>query len=253
MKKNTKKWLGISLALILFLVGFYLYHYYPQFIPGLAGVNTEINRDINVVFFGLDDMDSVREGEIEADSIILASYKHENDSIKMKSISPEIEIDEKKLKEYSTEEAMENIENIVNEKGDYYFSISYKGFIEFIDKIDGVELNLDEEMKVSDLDLDLDKGNNVLSGEEALNYARWYGYDFDKIERMKRQKKLIKAIIDKLVNEDLLTNIPNLYSTIVETYQMVETNMDQQLISDLVKLFQDKENIEIEYEIVQEK
>lgn len=248
MNKKTK-WGILFLIFILMFMGVYLYNYFPQLIPGLANENLEIERDINILILGLDDVESVEKDNIESDAIIMAQYKNKNNVIELNSISPEIKVDDKKLKKYSPKTLRNKIEDLIGIKDDYYFVISYNGFIKFIDEIGGVPIDLDEKMTIPDLNLDLKKGENILSGKEALNYIRWYNYDQDKIERVKRQEKIINAVKNKVIDKNYLTDIPKLYSTIVESYNMVESDMDQRLISDLVKLFQKNEKINIKYEI----
>ena len=252
MNKKSK-WGILILIFILMFIGAYLYNYFPQLIPGLATDNLKIKRDINILILGLDDVKSVEKDSIESDSIIMAQYKNDDKTIKLNSISPEIEVDGKKLKKYSPATLRKKIENIIDIKEDYYFVLSYNGFIRFIDEIGGVPITLDEKLEIPDLNLDLKKGENILSGEEALNYLRWYNYDQEKIDRLKKQRKIIMSVKNKVVNENYLNNIPKLYSTIIESYKMVESNMDQKLISDLVKLLQKNEKIKIKYEITTNK
>ena len=252
MNKKSK-WGILILIFILMFIGVYLYNYFPQLIPGLATDNLKIKRDINILILGLDDVKSVEKDSIESDSIIMAQYKNDDKTIKLNSISPEIEVDGKKLKKYSPATLRKKIENIIDIKEDYYFVLSYDGFIRFIDEIGGVPITLDEKLEIPDLNLDLEKGENILSGKEALNYLRWYDYDQDKIDRLKKQRKIIMSVKNKVVNENYLNNIPKLYSTIIESYKMVESNMDQKLISDLVKLLQKNEKIKIKYEITTNK
>lgn len=252
MNKKTK-WIILIAIFILLFSGIYLYNFFPQLIPGLAVDNFEIKRDINILVLGLDDRESVAKDSIENDAIIMSQYKNESNIIELNSISPEIEIDGKKLKKYEPATVRKKVGDFLDIKEDYYFVISYEGFIKFIDEIGGVPITIDEKMEIPDLDLDLKKGENILSGKEALNYIRWYNYDQDKIDRLQRQEKLIKAVRDKIITKNYLTDLPQLYSTIVESYKMVDSNMDQRLISDLVKLIQKNEKINIKYEITANK
>lgn len=247
------KWIILTLIFLLLFSGVYLYNFFPQLIPGLATDNLEINRDINVLILGVDDRKSVKKDSIEIDAIIMTQYKSDDNIIKLNSISPEIEVDGNKLKKYSINNLRNKIEKLTNVKEEYYFVISYEGFIKFIDEIGGVPIDLNEKMVIPDLNLDLKKGKNVLSGKEALNYIRWYNYDQFKVERLKRQEKLINTVKDKVISSNYLTDIPKLYSTIVESYKMVKTNMDQRLISDLVKLLQKNEKNKIKYKITANK
>lgn len=253
MEKNTKKWIGILAAIVLLLLGFYLYYFYPQFISGMAGKNPTINRDVNILLFGLDDMNSVKEGEIQADSIAVINYSSEEKILKITALSPEMNLNGKKLKNYSAEVALNDFSELNDIKLDYYFSINYNGFIKVIDELGGIKINVAEKMEIPDLGLNLEKGDNLLSGREALNYARWYGYDDNKVDRIKRQQFLMEAIIKKVFNRETMFDISKLYSTIVESYKMVDTNMDPKLVSNLVKFAQNNSNIKIEYNIIHEK
>ena len=62
------------------------------------------------------DVGQKEEGEVE-------EYKNENKIIKLNSISPEIEVDGKKLKKYSTTTLRKKIEELTKIKNDYYVGI----------------------------------------------------------------------------------------------------------------------------------
>ena len=250
MDTKTKRWIGIIVALVLLLGGFYLYYFYPQIIPGFAGQSPEFEEDIKILLVGLDDRKSVQKGEVEADSIILATLKGNGKDISIKAIPSNIQIEDKKIKEFKVQNMPEKIERITNIKPDYYVSMSYEGFQEIINKLGGIKINLEQEMKIPELVLDLKKGENILSGKEALNYARWYDYSKDERDRLKRHKKIIEALIDKVFQKRTLLDFSQLYSTIVETYKSVETNMDQELVSRIINAAKNREKMNIDYQII---
>ena len=56
-KINYKIWVPLLIAIILMGVGFYLYYFYPEIIPGMASINPKVEVEANVLLIGLDDMD----------------------------------------------------------------------------------------------------------------------------------------------------------------------------------------------------
>ena len=112
MNKKTK-WGIVFLILILMFMGIYLYNYFPQLIPGLATDDLEINRDINILVMGIDEVQDKEKANVENDAIIMAQYKNKSKTLNVNSISPELEIEGKKLKKYSTANLRKEIEKQV--------------------------------------------------------------------------------------------------------------------------------------------
>jgi LCP family protein required for cell wall assembly len=247
--KFNKKWLGIIIALILLLIGFYLYYFYPQMGSGLAVIGNELGERVNVLIVGLDDRDSVEKGEIEADSIVLVRLEAEKKILTFTAIPPNTKIDDESLKKISPEKMSEKIEEVIGVEPEYYFAIGYKGFEKVVDELSGIEVNLEEPLKVPDLGLYLKEGKNLLSGKEALNYSRWYDYTKDEKDRIKRQQQVLVGIVDKVLQSKTLLNIPKLYTTVIETFKSIETNLDQALISEVFEFLRNRNNMEINYKI----
>lgn len=107
----------------------------------------------------------------------------------------------------------------------YYIIIDYQGFENIIDILGGVtirvEKDLDYEDKSQNLHIHIPKGVQHLSGKEALDYARFRGKLGD-LGRIKRQQKLIRALLDKGIQFKGWEKLKNLIKT---TYQYIETNL----------------------------
>ncbi|MFW5980101.1 MAG: LCP family protein [Halanaerobiales bacterium] len=252
MRTRTKRWIGIIIALILLLGGFYLYYFYPQLIPGMAGTSPEIEEDVHILLIGRDDEGSVEEGEIDSDSIMLATIKAESNKLLFRAIPSDTKYEDDPIKKISPEDLPDTVEELTGIKAEYYFSLSYDGFKKVINELGGIKIELEDDLQIPDLGLDLKKGENILSGKEALNYVRWYDYEKNEIDRLNRHQQVIESILDKVLARETLTDIPQLYSTIIESYKSVETNMDKDLVDDLIELAREKEEIELEYEIIDE-
>lgn len=126
--------------------------------------------------------------------------------------------------------AIETVEELLGVPIQYYAQIDFSAFIDFINEIGGVKINVPEKIKVDPLGDDNTKwikpGIQTLPGDLALAYARarkTEGGDFD---RAQRQQQIIMGIRDRMVTKDGLLNLiskaPTLYN---ELSQGIHTNL----------------------------
>lgn len=112
----------------------------------------------------------------------------------------------------------------------HYMRVDFAGFIKAVDTLGGVEVLVecelhdtfpDRNVRGGTIDLDVYPGKAALDGQQALMYARsrWSTTDFD---RARRQQKVLRALLSKLRQSDLLANAFSLY-------QDFEQNMDTDL------------------------
>lgn len=245
--ESKKIYIAIAIAVIVLAIGFYLYYFYPQIIPGLA--STSLKQDLNVLVVGFDDMDSVSEGEISADIIVLAQLFPDSQEIKFTNIVLEDKSFGEEVEEEELKELMDEVGEIVSTNLNYYFSISYQGFVNLIDNLDGLVVTREEKLNVPDLELALVQGNNYLSGEEALNYARWYDYTKGEQDRIQRQQEIISAVIDKALVDKTLLDLPELFNTTVDTFKSVDTNFEYTIVTDIVEHLMNNKNQTISYDV----
>lgn len=248
-ESNKKVLIAVVIAVLLLALGFYLYYFYPQIIPGLA--STSLKEDVKVLVIGIDDVESVDEGEVSADTVILAQVLLENNEVKLTNIVVEDNSFGETIEQEEIDELMSEVGDMVSVDLDYYFTLSYQGFINLIDNLDGIVITREEELNVPDLNLSLKEGNNQLSGEEALNYARWYDYTKDEEDRIQRQQEIISAIIDKVLVNKSLKDIPQLFTTTVDTFKSVDTNVEYTMVTNIINYLMNNENQKISYDIIQ--
>jgi LCP family protein required for cell wall assembly len=249
--KMKKIYIAIGVAILLLAIGFYLYYFYPQVIPGLA--STSLKQDVYILIVGLDDRESVVEGEVSADALVLAQLFVDNKEIKISNILiEETPTFGEKIDEENITAFLDDIGELASVELNYYFTISYQGFIDLIDKLGGITITREEELNVPDLDLALTQGNNSLSGEEALNYARFFDYTKDEQDRAKRQQEIISAIIDKSLQEATLINVPQMFNTAIATYNSIQTNLEYSLVVDLIEFLMKNREISINYGLITE-
>jgi polyisoprenyl-teichoic acid--peptidoglycan teichoic acid transferase len=136
--------------------------------------------------------------------------------------------------------AVKTVENFLGVPINYYAQIDFEAFVQFIDEIGGVKINVPQEITIDLLGTGfktkkkLKAGVQVLPGEWALAYARnryTEGGDFD---RAGRQQEVIMAIRNQILSLDILPTLiskaPTLYS---ELSSGIHTNLT---LDELIKL-----------------
>lgn len=105
------------------------------------------------------------------------------------------------------------VERITGTEIQYTVRIDFQGFIDLIDMVGGIEVDVPENFIDREYPDEhygyttffLRAGHQVLDGATALKYARSRHSTSD-FDRAKRQQTIIKALRDKLMSKDILTN-----------------------------------------------
>lgn len=114
---------------------------------------------------------------------------------------------------------------------DYYATVNFISFKGIVDSIDGIEVDVPEDIYNKDLDTILvKKGHQTLNGEQALDMAR-ARYQDDDIHRGYRQQIVMEAIANKMLSSISPTKAIGIFNSINGN---VRTNMS---ISDMTKLY----------------
>lgn len=212
----------------------------------IIGLNeAEFEQNLNILFVGFDDEASVSLGTVEADSIMLAYLRPNEHKIFLKNIDQDLVYQKRALKDYPESELKEVVRNNFESELNNYVYVNYQGFEKVIDELGGIELKLAEPLKISALGLNLKAGSNMLSGKEALNFIRWKGGS--KSDRLARQKKVINAVLAKLRSNSVLFNVKDLYNTIVNSYNSVETDIDPVLAAEIFNYIHKNSDLKLEY------
>jgi LCP family protein required for cell wall assembly len=116
--------------------------------------------------------------------------------------------------------AVKTVENVIGVPIDYYVRLDFYTFVEFIDMIGGVKVDVQERIELEVIgkvyDVVLEPGRYTLNGELALAYARNRYNEGGDFGRARRQQQIIMGIRDRLLNPKvftmLLENAPELYA-----------------------------------------
>ncbi|MBB6675583.1 LCP family protein [Cohnella nanjingensis] len=108
---------------------------------------------------------------------------------------------------YARDKTREMLEKYFGVQIDYTAVLNFQGFVDVIDKLGGVRVTVDKDMKYVDnadgTNIDLRAGEQTLKGEDALGFVRYRksnrgtaaSSDF---ERNERQSQVLGAIVDKM-------------------------------------------------------
>jgi polyisoprenyl-teichoic acid--peptidoglycan teichoic acid transferase len=184
-------------------------------------------ENFSILFMGVDDSEARDfNGSARTDALMLATFDQDNQSIKLLSIPRDsyVYIPEKdkydKINHAHTyggvSATAETVEELVDIPVDYYIKMNFQAFVEVVDTLGGVEVNVPYELFEKDSDdrsnaIHIEAGLQALDGEEALAFARTRKQDND-IERGKRQQQLIEAVVKEATSVSSITK----YSSLID-------------------------------------
>ncbi|MFC0187341.1 LCP family protein [Fictibacillus aquaticus] len=208
-----------------------------------SNANSELNRgeksdmrdeavnpakdNFSVLFVGIDERD-VGENS-RTDALILATFNKKEKSVKMVSIPRDTlaEIPEHGKDKINHAHAfggmdmtVATVENMFDVPVDYFVKLNFNAFIEIVDSLNGVEVDVPFDFTVQDSKdrknaISLKEGTHTLNGEEALGYVRMRKQDpTGDLGRGERQKELIKAILDKSKSVSSVTKYDNVIDNV---------------------------------------
>ncbi|MCF6410116.1 LCP family protein [Pseudalkalibacillus salsuginis] len=194
----------------------------------------DVNKDnFSVLFIGVD----AREGErvSRSDALILATFNKKDNSVKMVSIPRDsyVEISGVGMDKINhahayggVDLAVKSVENLFDVPVDHYVRVDFKAFIDIVDALGGVEVNVPKTFSVQDSKdrhdaITLHEGNQQLDGEEALAFVRMRKQDpTGDIGRGERQRQVIKAIIEKGASFSSITKYDDVIDGLEGNIQM---------------------------------
>ncbi len=109
--------------------------------------------------------------------------------------------------------AVKTVESLTDVRMDHYIEIDFSGFARLVDALGGVTVTTDEDIDDDRSHLTLAAGTHHLDGTQALALARTR-YDIgdgSDLGRIELQQQLVKALLEQVAGQDLLTSPARLY------------------------------------------
>jgi LCP family protein required for cell wall assembly len=255
MRKKKRKIdilrLSAILVILIAIVYFYLNILSPRLIPKSIRIAT-IREPINILIVGTDTTFSAETHKPlpnlkgRADTILIAHFNPIDSKISVLSIprdtyAPIPGHDAQKINAANAYGGIslmkQTVEELIGQKIDYYIEIKPAAIAKFVDLLGGVYVNVEKNMYYSDaaqnLNINLKKGRQKLSGKQAHDYIR-FRHDFrGDIGRIERQQAFLKALINTIINPTNIVKAPLiLESALKET----ESDIPPQLIARIFNL-----------------
>lgn len=189
---------------------------------------TPSKDNISILFLGLDDRDGSLKGR--TDAIILATFNKEAGSVKLLSIPRDSRVEivgrdsQDKINHAHAfgglDMTIATVENLLDIPVDYFVKLNFDSFVEIIESLGGVEVEVPFTFTEMDNDDRLDaitinEGTQLLNGEEALAYARMRHKDpRGDIGRGERQQQILAAIIKKSASFSTITKFDEILESV---------------------------------------
>ena len=136
---------------------------------------------------------------------------------------------------YGTKCVIDTIEQLTEIKIDYYVKINFKGVVNLIDSLGGVDVDVpkkfceqDSNRRFGKYEICLDKGYQHLNGEQALALARHrHTLQRGDIDRTRNQQLVVEAITKKLIKNISFSDFSDILESISSN---IASNIDRDRI-----------------------
>lgn len=188
-----------------------------------------IKRPFAVAFIGIDDSDARNQGEYDslADALLVATFNPNEHSVRLVSIPRDTYAYFPSNGSYDkathahriggSTTTVEMLEYLLNLRIDYFVKADFNGFIQLIDALGGIEVDVPYEFVEKDENdrnvIHLQRGKQTVDGRHALALARTRKLDND-FERGKRQQMIIRSIIHRAVEPSAVATYPQLLESL---------------------------------------
>lgn len=200
--------------------------------------------DIIFLVLGVDSKDTSKNSKTRSDTMMLCRADKSTGDISILSIPRDTKTrirgrqNEEKINHAHAyggpELSVKAVKDLLGIDLEYYVRVDYNIVKEYVNLIDGVDIYVPMDMKYSDpvadppLYINLKKGQQVLYGDEALQFLRFRkGYANQDLGRIEAQQQFVKSAIEKTLRPENIVNIPQM---IKSYYDYVDTNIPLDII-----------------------
>jgi len=207
-------------------------------------VETVVKKDdlINIMVLGSDQRPY--DGGFRTDTIILVSINSSDKTISMVSFPRDLYVYVPGWSYQRINSAMlyggfdllaQTLEYNFGVKPSSYVMVNFDVFITLIDKLGGVDVEVESNFRDVYLDGNYKRfpvGIAHMNGETALWYARSRQTSND-LDRARRQQEVLQAVINRIIKSDVIENAKTLYDLFIDN---VNTNLKWKEIASIIPL-----------------
>ena len=217
---------------------------YDPPVSGGQGVVIAPGERITVLFLGIDEGVNGRSGVARSDTVILVSFDPDTLETGVLHLPRDTRVPIPGRSGFDKLGhahayggpllAMETVSQFLDIPVHYYVRADFKGFVEAVNILGGVEIDVERNMvyedPYQDLYINIKSGPQTLDGEQALSFVRYREYPDADIGRIRAQQQFIRAFVDKFYSLNMLWRIPSLAQSVVKH---VSTDIDPNTILSL--------------------
>ncbi|EIM05061.1 hypothetical protein A1A1_18177 [Planococcus antarcticus DSM 14505] len=210
-----------------------------------------LTDNISILFIGVDDSEERNQSDsnIRSDALILATLNNADKSIKLVSIPrdtytyiPDGGEEDKITHAYAyngPSSTIESVEELLDVPVDYYLRMNFDAFIDTIDALGGIEVEVPYDITEQDENdskdaIELKEGIQFLNGSEALALARTRHYDND-IERGKRQQMILESIMNRALSVGSITKYGDVFEAVGDNMKTDMSFQDMRALFEYAK------------------
>lgn len=194
----------------------------PALPPELNNPGPFENEDPDIVNILILGIDQLKNEPARADSIMVMSIKEDTGEIALISIPRDSRVEIPGRGKDKINHAMaykgeitlmkKTVEELLGVPLHHYVYTNFKGFINIVDILGGVEIDIPRRMVYNDIyyPINLQPGPQRLSGDKALQYVRFRSDKQGDFGRMVRQQEFITAIAEETLKVSTLLKLPQL-------------------------------------------
>lgn len=110
--------------------------------------------------------------------------------------------------------ACETVSRLTQIDIDHFVTLNVHGLVELVDKLGGITVQIPKRMRYRDraagLRIDLQPGEHLLTGEQAMGFVRFRHDALGDIGRVQRQEIFMHAVMDKAMRPESWAKLPEL-------------------------------------------
>ncbi len=249
---SRKHWILIAAAVLFFAVGLFLGSLFNSNLTS-AENNPFTSSRVNLLISGYD---TDHHGISRTDAMMVVSIDPEKEDMSLVSVPRDsrVNIPDRGINKANSAYAfggidltIETLESLLKIPIDYYVNLDFQGFVNVIDAIGGVEIEIEQRMEYQDeagnLHINFEPGEKTLDGEEALEYVRFREPVRGDIGRIKRQQKFVRAVLQRLSRPGIIFDTPEILN---EGLNSIYTDLDITEAISLSRVIMDIELDEVE-------
>lgn len=184
------------------------------------------DRFFNLLIIGLGPAESSEGESLHGDSFFLLSIDRETKELNVVLVPRDTEVFFSDLEgkgsllqvyqQKGKEELVWSLEHLLQVPIEHYLILNQACIPEIIRAMGGLRVYVDEDMKYTDpymsppLEIDLKRGTQILSGEQAMHFLRFRSDELADLGRFKRHQIFLKTVQTQLSDPSMIFRVPQI-------------------------------------------